>query len=192
MNSSLDLLIQWSLLFGGIIFLIYMAIVIKEEKSSYEDEAVKVPFKNFSILIPSWWGILKQEENFHEYQRTDTRYEWFARYEYINEEVDQLEKKLEAYLDLEHIYFDEEETVFETNPEHFIRNSEITDLVEQAIRVEGTATEKINNRIYLDIIFMKLKGENGFYRFQSHSSVLNGAVEGPYFEETINQMTLQK
>lgn len=191
-NSSLDLLIQWTIVLGGLVALIYMAIVIKEEKSSYEDEAVMVDFKFFTFLIPSWWSIAIQQENKIEYQRADTRYDWFARYEYLPCNQKPLEKILEDYLDREHIYFDEKETVFETNPEHFISNKEVCEKIESTIRVEGTATEKVNDRIYLDIIFLKLKKDNHFYLFQSHSSVLNGAVEGPYFEETINQIKIKK
>ena len=190
-NSGISLLTQWGLVLLAFAAMIYAMIVIKEEKSSYEDEAIETIFGPFILLIPSWWGNIKSTNLFLEYQRTETRYKWFSRYEYIESSKERLDLDLAEYLNFEQIFFDEDETVFETNPEYFIKNREITNLIEAVIRVEGTATQHDNDRIYLDIIFMKLKDTSGFYIFQSHSSVLNGALEGPYFEETINQMKLK-
>ena len=52
-----------------------------------------------------------------------------------------------------------------------------------ALRVEGKATEKVINRLYLDIYLFQYKEDA--YFFISRSSVLNGIVEGPFFEEMI-------
>ena len=52
------------------------------------------------------------------------------------------------------------------------------------------ATEDIENRIYLDIMIYKDIMQEDFLLCISRSSILNGMVEGPYFEEVLKTMEI--
>ena len=54
------------------------------------------------------------------------------------------------------------------------------------IEVGGTATENTIDRIYYDIAM--IRSDNEILICESKSSILNGAVEGPYFEEVLKRI----
>ena len=53
------------------------------------------------------------------------------------------------------------------------------------VRLEGTATQEQTERLYYDA-FLVREIKSGHYLYaESKSSILNGLVEGPYFEEVM-------
>jgi hexokinase len=68
------------------------------------------------------------------------------------------------------------------------RDSEIQREFQEVIRVEGKASQKVIERIYYDIYLTRRLNEPGYFIFESKSSVLNGLVEGPYFEESLSEL----
>ena len=95
---------------------------------------------------------------------------------------------LEEKLDLEKIEFDMD-VVFETDSRVVFRDSEIQEHFQEMIRVEGKASENVVERIYYDIYMMRAQNDQGYFIFESKSSVLNGLVEGPYFEESLAELS---
>jgi hypothetical protein len=55
--------------------------------------------------------------------------------------------------------------------------------------VEGKASQNVVDRIYYDIYIMRALNDDGYFIFESWSSVLNGLVEGPYFEEGLSELS---
>jgi hypothetical protein len=180
---------QWIFLIALILFGIYTLMVIKRERRTYEQDSVLVDFFDFQIPTPSWWSEKDRTSNMLTFHRTDTRYEWFGVYEKI-ESVDDLNDFLAPFIEKENIYYDQDEVEISTEPEHLIKDPDVLKEVTQFIRVEGTATEKVSERIYLDIVLIKLK-DNQCFKFLSHASVLNGGIEGPYFEEAIKGLQIK-
>jgi len=181
MSVIIEHSIEWLLLISVLIFLIYSMMSIKNEKKAFQEEATPTPFHYIELLIPKWWSLKKDTEFEKIYHRADTRYDWFARLSLITKNNKKLEDLLDEYLKNEEIVFDTE-AIVETNPRHLFKDSSMEG-VTLALRVEGKATEKVINRLYLDIYLFQYKEDA--YFFISRSSVLNGIVEGPFFEEMI-------
>ena len=80
------------------------------------------------------------------------------------------------------------DVVFETDSRVLFRDSEIQEHFQEIIRVEGKASENVVERIYYDIYIMRAQNDSGYFIFESKSSVLNGLVEGPYFEESLAEL----
>jgi hypothetical protein len=95
---------------------------------------------------------------------------------------------LEEKLDLEKIEFDMDVT-FETDSRVLFRDSEIQEYFQEIVRVEGKASQNVVDRIYYDIYIMRALNDQGYFIFESWSSVLNGLVEGPYFEEGLSELS---
>ncbi len=168
----------------------YTMKIIGEEKSSFKEDSYQVTFGNLCLLIPNWWSITNQTENQLRFERTDTRYDWYANYTYFpSHEGKDLPKLLEEKLNLEEIEFDED-VVFETDSRVLFRDSKVQEHFQEVIRVEGKASQRVVDRIYYDIYLMRAQNNPGFFIFESRSSVLNGLVEGPYFEESLSEIEL--
>jgi hypothetical protein len=95
---------------------------------------------------------------------------------------------LEDKLNLENIEFDMD-VAFETDSRVLFRDSEIQEHFQEIIRVEGRASQNVIDRIYYDIYIMRSQDDNGYFLFESWSSVLNGSVEGPFFEESLSELS---
>lgn len=176
---------EWLILLGLIGGAFYTLRIIGEEKSTFEDECYLVQFENLSLTIPDWWTIVKQTETLLRFERTDTRYDWYAHYSYFpNHDNKPLPELLEEKLNSEQIEFDMD-VVFETDSRVVFRDSKIQEHFQEMIRVEGKASENGVDRIYYDIFLMRGINDSGYFIFESKSSVLNGLVEGPYFEESL-------
>lgn len=189
MNIFQQHFFDWVILLGVIGAAIYTMKIIGQEKSTFKDEAYEVQFGNLSLMIPSWWTITEQAEHFLKFERSDTYYEWFSVFEYIpNHHNKTLPDLLEEKLNLEKIEFDQDVT-FETDSRVVFRDSKIQEHFQEMIRVEGTATQNIVDRIYYDIFIMRGLNETGYFIFVSWSSVLNGSLEGPYFEESLAELS---
>jgi hypothetical protein len=178
--------VQWATLILLFIFAIYAMLVIKNEKKNYLKDPVIVHFKNFKFLIPKWWGVVETNsaEVLH-YKRLDTRYEWQATFHWITIPFDgTIEDLFKSIVAEKNIFFDLDTSVIH-NPSDFQHSPLIQSGLYEMVRVEGTATEDKSERLYYDAFIVREK-KSGHYLFaESKSSVLNGLVEGPYFEEVM-------
>lgn len=182
-------LFDWLVLIALILGAFYTMKVIGEEKSSFKDESYLVQFENLSLMIPNWWTIVRQTDHSIRFERTDTRYDWYAVFSFFpDHEGKDLDKLLEDKLNLEQLEFDMDVT-FETDSRVLFRDSAIQETFQEVIRVEGKASQNVTERAYYDIYIMRALDSKGYFIFESWSSVLNGLVEGPYFEESLSELS---
>lgn len=189
MNFEIKTIIEWLILTALIIAGIYTAIIIKSEKKTYLKNAKSKSFFEFNLLIPHWWGeISTDSESSIAFKRLDTRYEWQATFHWMESEL--TNDIIELFKERIHerkILFDEENAVIH-NPHSFTDNELIKSGEYEMVRLEGTATEDRSERLYYDA-FLVRNLKSGKYMFaESKSSVLNGLVEGPYFEEVMHRL----
>ena len=163
-------------------------IAIKEEQTAYVENAHELEIKNYMFFIPSWWGRTSDEslEDYISFERLDTRYDWKAELQWFegSEELDKLtidEVLIGKLRDLK-LVFDPEESHagIPLRLEEFLPYKEGRIDI---IHIEGTATENQSERVYFDSYLIKDLLNNSYLLAKSRSSVLNGGVEGPYFEE---------
>lgn len=189
MNIFTDHFLDWLILLTIIGGAIYTMKIIGQEKSSFKDECYEVRFGELSLMIPNWWSIVKEAPFELRFERTDTRYDWYALFTYYPEHQDRtLPQILEDKLNLEKIEFDQD-VVFETDSRVLFRNPIVQEHFQEIIRVEGKASQDVIERIYYDIYLMRAQNDKGYFIFESKSSVLNGLVEGPYFEESLSELS---
>jgi len=182
---------EWLILLIIIGLLIYTLFIIGEEKSTFKDESYEMSFDRLKLRIPTWWTLTSSTDHKVRFERTDTRYDWFANFEYVPDSVEtDLPKILEDKLNLEGIEFDKD-VQFETDSRVLFRNPKVQEHFQEVIRVEGTASQNVVDRIYYDIFIMRGLGDKGHFIFESWSSVLNGLVEGPFFEEGLAELELK-
>lgn len=183
-------LFDWIILISLIVGAFYTMKVIGQEKSSFKQDSYLVQFGRLSLMIANWWTITEQSENKLRFERTDTRYDWYATFSYFPAHEDKtLPQLLEDKLNLENIEFDED-VVFETDSRVLFRDSRVQEYFQEVIRVEGKGSQNVVDRIYYDIYIMRAQNEPGYFIFESWSSVLNGSLEGPYFEESLSELSL--
>lgn len=176
---------DWLMLLGVLGAAFYTLKIIGEEKTTFKEESYEVQFGNLSLDIPSWWTLVDQKDTQLRFERTDTNYEWYALYTYIpDHQGKSMPDLLEDKLNLEKIEFDMD-VVFETDSRVVFRDPKIQEYFQEMIRVEGKGSKNEVDRIYYDIYLMRGLEDSGYFIFESKSSVLNGAVEGPYFEESL-------
>jgi hypothetical protein len=179
-------IIDWLILLGLILAAFYTMKVIGEEKSTFQDESYEVQFENLSLSIPNWWSIVGQTEHTLRFERTDTRYDWYATFTYFpDHQGKELPLLLEEKLNQEEIEFDMD-VQLETDSRVLFRDKKIQEVFQEVTRVEGKASQKVTERIYYDIYVTRALKDAGYFIFESRSSVLNGLVEGPYFEESLS------
>jgi len=181
---------EWSALVIVLISVAYAAIVIKNEKISYLEDSLSISIGLVQLFYPKWWGVSKSSDNEVLFQRHDTRYDWQGRLR-VYSSTQTVESFLNSYLKEKQIEPDGSYGSFEKTTEvsYLIKNEKVQKSCESFLRLESVATEKNEERIYLDIILIKFKSElEKVYVFESKSSVLNGCVEGPYFEECIKML----
>lgn len=182
-------LFDWGILLGLLGLTIYTLRIIGEEKSSFKDDSYEVRFGDLSFMIPNWWTLVNQDDRELRFERTDTRYDWYATFTYFpDHENKEMPKLLEEKLNQEKIEFDMD-VVFETDSRVLFRDSDIQEEFQEVIRVEGKAAQNAIDRIYYDIYLMRRLNDSGYFIFESKSSVLNGLVEGPYFEESLSELS---
>lgn len=179
---------EWLIFFGVIYALIYTMFVIKNEKNTFLETAVLRSFKHFDLLIPSWWTQTLDEENAIAFERTDTRYDWKATFTWLQfTEKDlelSLEDKFKELIQDRKILFDLDTGAI-LNPSDFLSHPASQKEGISMLRIEGTASEDEVDRVYFDAFILKDEQAQGYLFCESRSSVLNGLVEGPYFEEVI-------
>ncbi len=166
---------DWIIFIGILLTVIYTAFVILNEKDAYLESAIDTPFFEFNLKIPSWWTQTAKEENLLKYERTDTRYDWYGWFEKKTCDVSDSEESLmEKEIQRMEIKFDEDQLIKEK--------------IGPFLRYETTATQYGTERVYLDLCVHKKETEPYYYLMYSKSSVLNGLVEGPYFEEVLRHV----
>lgn len=186
-NNILGWLTVLAFIGGGF----YTMKVIGQEKTSFKDDSYEVTFGALKLMIPNWWSITEQTDHGLRFERTDTRYDWYATFTYYPAHGGKdLPKLLEEKLNAEEIEFDED-VVFETDSRVLFRDSSVQEYFQEVIRVEGKASQKIIDRIYYDLYLTRAQNDQGYFIFESRSSVLNGLVEGPYFEESLSELELK-
>lgn len=182
-------LIEWLVLLILLGLAAYALKVVGQEGSTFKDESYEVQFSNLSLMIPNWWTITSQQDGLIVFERTDTRYDWKATFEYFpDHQSKDMPQLLEEKLNLEKIEFDED-VVFETDSRVLFRDDKIQEYFQEVIRVEGKATHDVLERTYYDLYVLRGLNDNGYFIFESRSSILNGLVEGPYFEESLSELS---
>jgi hypothetical protein len=176
----------WSWLVVSLIIfgLIYTAFKINGEKKQFLQDGKWMTWQYFEFFIPAWWT---QDITFQEglrFMRADTHYDWY--FEISKDESSSATQAKDKYLLNEKIQLDPD-AVYTTEKTYLLKNEPLLAKVEDFFRVESTATENETDRIYLDGVWIKLKDD---YTLQliSKSSVLNGGIEGPYFEEVVKEI----
>jgi hypothetical protein len=177
--------LEWVILIASILAAIYCMIIIGSENSTYKEECLQVNFFKLDINIPKWWTQKESTKNSISFYRSDTNYAWEMKLSKI--ESNDINQYLSAYIDSEEIIYDEAETLVETESVNKILVTQTCEKIQNFIYIEGTATQKIETRIYLELVLIQLI-DNETYFFENKSSVLNGAVEGPFFDELIKSI----
>ncbi len=184
-NNLFDWIILVSLLAGAA----YAMKIIGEEKITFRQDSYELRFGGLSFMIANWWTIVSQTESCLRFERTDTRYDWFATFTYFPDHSGKtLPQLLEDKLNEEKIEFDED-VVFETDSRVLFRDTAIQEYLQEVIRVEGKGTQNVINRVYYDIYIVRPLNDSGYFIFESWSSVLNGSLEGPFFEESMAELS---
>ena len=154
--------------------LIYTAIVIAEEKRAYRENARSFRLGCFHFSTPPWWNV---QSHGKEKILFTTSSGWGGTFLALPPHRETLRQGLARHVGQQQIVFDDPKV---SNPSPVVTESV------QILRMEGTATEKEETRIYLDIFLMEcLKTGQRLYG-ESKSSVLGGTLEGPWFEECLN------
>lgn len=192
MEILTDHLFDWVVLLTLLGAAFYTLKIIGQEKSSFKQDSYEVQFGDLSLMIPNWWSLISQTNSELRFERTDTRYDWYAVFRYLSDHKNlEMPKLLEDILNLEKIEFDLD-VVFETDSRVLFRDDEVQEQFQEVIRVEGKAAQDVVDRIYYDIYIMRRLNDKGYFIFESRSSVLNGLVEGPYFEESLSELSFVK
>jgi hypothetical protein len=183
-NHLFDWVVLLSLLGGAA----YTMKIIGREKTTFKEESYELRFGNLSLMIANWWTIVSQSENQVRFERTDTRYDWYATFTYIPDHGGRtLPQLLEDKLNEELIEFDED-VVFETDSRVLFRDPAIQEHFQEVIRVEGKGSQNVTERVYYDVFLVRPLNDPGYFIFVSWSSVLNGSLEGPFFEESLSEL----
>lgn len=170
---------------------IYTMWIIKNEKKTYIENARTVLFHKFKFFVPSWWGeIPTNTSNELCFQRTDTRYEWVANFIWnSNGDKKDLIELFKEHIAHRKILFDEDTSII-YSPGDIKDNELIKSGDYEIVRIEGTATADQQDRLYYDAFLVREKTSGAFLFAESKSSILNGLVEGPYFEAVMLNMKL--
>ncbi len=184
---------QW--LFVGLILvaMLYTAFVIKDEKLSYQENSKVFLFHNFSFPIPSWWATKKTSSNEVVFHRSDTKYEWKASFQVfkLNNNIPHSKDLILNILEDKGIQLDELNKEVHSKDQLKFKNNILKNNDVDITRVEGTASDKNFERLYYDCFVIINRKKREYLLCESVSSVLNGLVEGPYFEESILHLEMK-
>ena len=191
---ELSLIFEWALVVAFLLALTYVAIVIKNENAAYHESAVDYEFANYRLYIPSWWRRDSPEnlnQNQLQFSRHDTNYDWYARFEYFPEDSSRGPREIaQDFFSLHKWELDPDKTETVSVSENFFQESKTWERVEEFYRVESTATEDCEHRLYVDFVCLKDLMRPGYFVAYSKASVLNGGVEGPYFQELMENLEI--
>lgn len=188
---TIGVVFEWLVFFVLMGLGLYTMFIIKNEKKNYLQNARHMNFKKFHLTIPTWWGeVPTNNENILCFKRLDTRYDWEAHFHWI--ENPENKNLIELFKDRIHerkILFDEENSVIH-NPSDFAQKPLIQSGAYEMVRLEGMATADRAERLYYDAFIVREISTGHYLYAESKSSVLNGLVEGPYFEEVMQRLEL--
>ncbi len=183
----MDNILSWSILIISLIAMLYAAFIIKNEKSDALDSAVDLKFYGLVFPIPRWWTKTSESENQITYERKDTRYDWKATFTHLVD-LDQqksLQNIFEEIAIERNLIFDKDRAIIHSPKE--LKNLYENEV--EALRVEGTATQNSEKRLYYDGLV--IRAPKGILFLESKASVLNGLLEGPFFEQMIENIKLE-
>lgn len=182
----------WLLVIGILFFLVLAAKSIKNEKDIYIDHGHWKGLGHFLLKIPPWWTVkLEKHEHLIEFYRADTHYDWNARFQIFPhsdfpDKLLTLEEMAKSFLRKQQIELDPNaishrgkspfESNFQEGPSPLFYN------------IENTGTKNGLDRIYYHLVIISWPEKNQLMIATSEASVLNGCVEGPYFEEVIKSI----
>lgn len=181
--------LAWGFVFTMLVGLAYAMRAIKKEKDVFIDNPVLVEFGPYILKVPAWWSMTKKDEVHIRFERTDTRYDWFAEFtlQDLKNEADVIEE-FKKEIHQRNLLFDEEAGVI--HQPHSMKKAALVNA--DIARVEGTATQNGIERVYFDAMLAFDQEHGKRIWAESRSSVLNGLVEGPYFEYVIQNLSLRQ
>ena len=184
--ANIGLAFEWLAFFLLMALGVYTMRVIKNEKRNYLENAQEIIFKNFKLITPRWWSLVDTgSEDEICFKRLDTRYDWEARFIWNTSPSDKdLIELFKEQIHARKILFDEENSVIH-NPTDFVEKDLIKSGEYEMLRLEGTATADRQDRLYYDAFIIRHIKLGHYLYAESKSSILNGLVEGPYFEEVM-------
>ena len=154
--------------------LLYAALVVAEEKRAYRENARSFQLGRFCFSTPSWWKALPRGADKIQFTSSS---DWRGTFRTLPPNQQELQKSLAQQIKRQDIVFD---------PDSTSTHSPILKKTVRLFRMEGTATEREEHRIYFDAFLVEcLKTGQRLYG-ESKSSVLSGPLEGPWFEECFN------
>ena len=178
---------EWAIVAFCLLGLIYTLIVIKEENASFRDSAIPINFHQFRFLIPSWWLLTEEDSHQYSFKRRDSHHDWKASLYWFDNSSDSLSliERGRSFMREKGIQFDFGHG-FVKNPKARFegRSSRSNDKVEM-VRIEGAATKAGIERKYIDIFVAKIRKQEGHLLAVSECGILDGPLEGPYFEEVM-------
>ena len=180
-NGVMEIL-SVSLLILFLLLLAYTAVAIKEEKHSYRETAVPVHFHHFKFSVPSWWRLHKKEPNYYLFtsgKQSSPSSRWQASLHY-GESPKSIIPLAFSILKERGIEFDKGNDVIQISTHHPV----------EIVRIEGAATVAGVQRRYIDLFVVRDLKSEGHLLALSESDILDGMVEGPYFEEVLLNFSL--
>lgn len=182
--------LSWLLLIGALLFSVYALFVIKNEVQTYKDDSAPIRIGRIEIDIANWWTLVKTLPQGFRYERTDGRYEWFGKFECFNpSRFIKIEDIFDSYIKEQDIALDPD-SIVTTESSHIFKEIPTRKAITECVRVEGKGSQHNNKRIYWDLYIFRIGTEKEYYQFESWSSVLNGMLEGPFFEEAVSLIRL--
>ena len=179
---------MWDWIVAAIIFflLIYTMIIVIKEKKEVEKNFQQFEIGDYSFRVPLWWSHQRVNDVTLKFVRTDTRYDWYTLVQILKENKKTPKEIIEDYLSNNKIILDFDLT--------WSCNTNSIELKVSGFnfeRVEGTGTQDASDRVYIDIIVLEAKNTQDKIIFVGQSSVLNGGIEGPYFEMAVQSLSQQ-
>ncbi len=187
---SVKFILEWATLLALFLFAIYTLLIIKNEKKTFLKNAKEKNFHGLKLLCPHWWGEVETHNLNHLlFKRLDTRYDWEANFIFLGPQNESLtiQEILKNTIEEKKMLFDQDTTII-TNPSDFKSLPLLQTGKFEMCRVEGTATIDRQERTYYDAFMVRNTNTKDLYFMESKSSILNGLVEGPYFEEVIERL----
>lgn len=180
-NLFIENWMSWLALITTLVVLAYTAHIITNEKRVFLKSPLTFDIAHLQIQVPRWWGITEQSDSTISFKRTDTRYDWFSNFKWIDLEGEDktAQELLDHHLASKNLILDDDQLVSEewSTQENL-----------KAYRWESTGTKDCEHRVYYDICFIKDDEKKGYLVCESESSILNGLLEGPFFEEVLRRV----
>lgn len=183
---------SWLVFISIILILIYTLRIVDSEEQIVDENHQIFGIGHFQIKVPNWWtdNLKSTSTQSISFERTDTAYEWFAEFTWFqknNLPTAQLDDFLRENMQLDGMEFDLHEVQL-SDKETYASASKVKDGTYQLYRIEGTATQEKTKRCYVDAFLLEdLKNGEVLYG-KSWSSILNGMLEGPYFERVLFEL----